>query len=202
MMCCPAFTFDRTDALNSSCDADFTLDGNARKGCAPKCPRCGSFVGMLQSLPPHIVEIDTGPTAKELPDLILGSGDEILLSDRLLASCLTAGLGGLDDRALPISISVKGELKQISCSINDFWIVRPPRSQTGFWRPNTTKRICEFCGDRGYRAPSSGRICHEPPNCPNEDVFYEVGLPGQVLFSENFRSFVLSGGFTGFFFRD
>lgn len=61
-------------------------------GEAPKCPRCGRFLGMLAWLPPYRMELITW--GRRYGD-IARTGDDLIVSDRFADVFLNHGLRGL-----------------------------------------------------------------------------------------------------------
>ena len=70
-------------------------------GEAPRCPRCGLYVGMKAWLPPYRVRLRV--LGDRVGDVAFGSGGDLLLSDAFVEAWRKAALQGLGD-AVPVQI--------------------------------------------------------------------------------------------------
>jgi hypothetical protein len=63
------------------------------QGDAPRCPKCGEFVGLLTWLPPFRVELELWGT--EFGDFVFGIGNDFLVSQKFKELYRREGLTGL-----------------------------------------------------------------------------------------------------------
>ena len=66
----------------------------ANRGDAPRCPQCNRPLGMRTWLPPFQIELETW--GRHYGD-ISETGNDLILSERLVEAYLTSGLQGLED---------------------------------------------------------------------------------------------------------
>jgi hypothetical protein len=82
----PGSPQDRAHGTRASPEEGFNV------GPAPRCPACGSFVGLLRWLPPYRVELETW--GREFGDVMI-TGEELLVSERFKGTYTRSGLRGL-----------------------------------------------------------------------------------------------------------
>ena len=161
-------------------------------GEAPKCPKCGRFIGMLTWLPPFRVEIETW--GKEFGDLVKVGANDLLVSHgfkQLYEKHQLTGLLGFEQVEI---VRVKRHRKS-SAELPEYFKATVVRSQTsidqdasGFeWQDE--QPVCPEClwkqatGTlRGYKG-----IIIKSGSWTGEDIFYPRGSPVNVIVSRRFR---------------
>jgi hypothetical protein len=176
---------------------DFLSAEDQKLGAAPRCPKCGGLTGLKQALPPIRVELETW--GKQFGDLVLGSGNDVLVSGRFRDAFLSSGLTGLFE-FWPVEIVkvVAREGKIPKPMPNYFCAVPGPSRAVVDHRGSEIeyKRAwkCEECRV-GYFMRFQ-RVVLEPNTWSGEDVFIARGLPGTVMTSERFKEFCDRHAFT------
>ena len=150
-------------------------------GDAPKCPRCGRFIGMLTWLPPFRVEIETW--GREFGDMVKAGAYDFLVSHRfkrLYESHRLKGLVGFE----PVEITKVKRHQKSSAAVPEYFKVSVVSSQTsidqegsGFeWQGD--EPICPeclwpqtSCTLRGYKG-----IVIKSGTWTGEDIFILVAL--------------------------
>ena len=79
--------------LGSRYDADADTVEPINRAEAPRCARCGSFIGMLKWMPPYRVKLELN--GEEPGDYIKKSAYELLISERFAEAFRSEGLTGL-----------------------------------------------------------------------------------------------------------
>jgi len=166
---------------------------------APRCPRCGDFIGMLTSLPPHRVELELH--GEELGDFIRCPGYERLLSERLAESFRAEGLTGLEGfhpvEVVRVRCMRRRPLKPLT--VPRYYIVSPcfgramvdvVLNRVRVSKPPT----CMECRSTGIDAIHGFVL--EPDTWGGEDIFRPRGMQGDLVVSERFKDFVERHGFT------
>lgn len=160
---------------------------------APRCPRCGDFIGMLVWLPPYQAELEL--YGEELGDYIQGPGYAWLISERFADAFRAEGLTGLEGFH-PVDVQrVKCMRKRPRkpLTVPRYFVVWPCYSRAAvdlvlnrvrFSKPPT----CPECRSTGIDAVNGFVI--EPNTWSGEDVFRPRGMQGDVVFSERFKEFV------------
>lgn len=181
---------------------DFLYVEPVRQGEAPKCPVCGNYVGMIPTLPPIRVELETWGDI--FGDLAFGPGVEILVSGRFLALFKSSGLSGLIQIGPAEVVKLTSHRQLAAGEVPQYIGCRPVQSRAaidelasalvrdGSWR-------CEACRVGGI-VKRAKRIVLEPNSWSGEDIFTARGLPGTCLVSERFKNMCEQGGFSNCFF--
>jgi len=169
---------------------DFGYDESVPKGMAPKCPRCGEFVGLLESLPPYRVHLETW--GEEFGDLAFWL-NEFLVSRRFRDEYLRSGLRGLSafTRATVLSHRAHGH---VSGNPPDYFRVMPSTGaarvdvvSSGVEWEGGRRPTCEHCLSGGSGAIRRwDRVLIEERSWNGEDVFYPFGIPGVLIVSGRF----------------
>src|SRR3712207_5615312 len=90
----PRFFVLTQGELGSRYDVDVEKAEPVNRGDAPRCARCGSFIGMLTWLPPYRVKLRLH--GQELGDFINVSPYSPLVSERFADAFRAEGLTGLE----------------------------------------------------------------------------------------------------------
>jgi hypothetical protein len=169
---------------------DFLFAPDKKRDEAPRCPKCGGFIGMMQALPPIRVELETW--GRRFGDLAFGVGNDFLACERFKDEFLLSGLTGLFGFAPAEIIKVVARRGKIPKLTPNYFHIVPGRSRAAidhrkseieYERPWT----CEECRV-GYMRRFQ-RIALEPNTWSGEDVFIARGLPGTIITSERFKEF-------------
>jgi len=160
---------------------------------APRCPRCGAFVGLLKWLPPHRVELKLH--GEELGDFIKKSAYDLLLSERFVDAFRAEALTGLDDFH-PVEVVQVRRMKKRPCqplTIPSYSVASTCFGRAAvdlmLNRARTTKPItCLECRSTTINAIHG--VILEPGTWQGEDIFRPRGLPGTLVVSERFKDFV------------
>ena len=179
----------------------------ATVGDAPRCSRCGGFVGMLKWLPPYRVEIDTW--GDEMGDLAFGGSCEwILVSERFRTVYAASGMNGLSGFD-PVEITrIRHHKKKRLRNSSDYYKADVIRSKTAVdhlasefeWSDGTT--ICPVC-----LIPLNGvvkrwkRIAIKSQSWRGEDVFVPRGI-GEIVTTRRFKELCEASGITNSVFID
>lgn len=167
---------------------DFVPEEPHNVGEAPRCATCNRFIGMLPWLPPLRVTLRMWGT--QFADLLFGSGESLLVSDRLKSLWHAEGLVGLEgfDEVEVVDLDRRGEGDQQPPSYSRVTVVRSNASvdqkQSGLeWEKAPTCGSCRV----GDNLKAWSRVVLETP--ARENVFFARGLPGQIIVDDRFRSF-------------
>lgn len=166
---------------------DFLEVEPIRLGEAPRCRRCGGFVGMKPIVPPVRVNIETW--GSRYGDLAFGSGNQILVSERFKEEYYARGLTGMSEFE-PIEVArVRNRIKN-RARCPKYHLASVTRSRTainvtasGFLYDNPP--TCSECRIGGVKR--AARIVLEEGTWSGEDIFFARGLPGTIIVSEQFR---------------
>jgi len=170
-------------------DTEFLEFGSVNMGEAPRCPKCGLFVGMLEWLPPYQVQLIC--RGEKFGDLVYGAGLDVLVSDGFRQLYMVEGLTGLTGFD-PVEVVKIRRRKRNRSTPPHYFRAAPVRSSAGIdltasgceWEPPPT---CDAC--RVSTIVSRWRrIVIETGTWSGEDVFVARGLPGTVLASERFMT--------------
>lgn len=175
-------------------------------GNAPKCPRCGRFIGMLTWLPPFRVEIERW--GKEFGDVIQIGSNDLLISGRFRqfyeGNQLT-GLIGFD----PVEVFriirhgrsggqppqyFKGNIVRTRTACDQTasgfdWTDSEPVCPECLWKKNSTTL-------REYK-----RVVIDPATWTGEDIFYPRGSPVNIVVSSRFRDVCVDNQVSNVIFR-
>jgi len=165
-------------------------------GEAPRCPRCGHFIGTLEWLPPYRVELEVHGS-EGAGDLAMGTGNEFLVSERMADAFRAEGLTGLEGFH-PVEVA-KLNARGKRLGIPKYLLVRAAygRAAVDEARSRLRRRSplkCEECRSPGVDGIYGFRI--EPGTWDGLDVFHPRAWQGWVVVSERFADFVQRHGFT------
>jgi hypothetical protein len=179
--------------LKSRHDAEVDTVEPVNLADAPRCPRCGGFIGLMKWLPPYRVNLELH--GEEFGDLIKHSAYALLISERFARFFRAEGLTGLEGFH-PVEV-----LR-----------VRPMRKGTRKSPPVPRYCVASTCFGRAAVDPVLNRMrISEPPPCSEcrltdveaihgivlepgtwqgEDIFRPRGLPGDLVVSDRFKHFI------------
>lgn len=165
-----------------------TEDSNV--GEALRCPTCGRFVSMLEWLPPYKIElIAWGKDG--FGDIVYGTGNEILISERFKGAYQKSSLMGLSEFGQVEIIKLRCN-KKIIDQVPDYSVVKIARSQAiidpkasgVIWEEPPTCSECLSGIKNGF-----ARVIIQEGSWSGEDIFYPRGLPGTILTTQKFKDF-------------
>jgi hypothetical protein len=165
-------------------------------GEAPRCPKCGRFIGMRTWLPPYRVEVEVH--GKEgAGDLAMGTGTDLLVSKRLVDAFRAEGLTGLDGFH-PVEV-VKRNARAKRLGLPTYLLVRAAYGRAAVDEARSRLRRnrpleCDECRSPGNDGIYGFRL--EAGTWDGLDAFHPRGLQGRVVASERFAEFVRRHGFT------
>jgi hypothetical protein len=176
---------------------DFLHAEGTGRGEVPLCPQCGSPIGMIPSMPPIRVEIETW--GKQFGDLAIGAGNEVLVGERFRDASVSSGLIGFPSFMPAEIVKIIARRGRVPASVPNYFLAIPGRSRAlvddraseiGYgerWK-------CEEC--RIGNIKRYKRVVLEPNTWSGEDVFVPRGLPGRILTSQRFKDFCDRNAFT------
>lgn len=161
----------------------------AKYGEAPRCEKCGKYVGMRQWLPPYRVELEAW--GLHFADVVI-VGTDLLVSIRFKQAWERAqlvGLSGFDDTEV---VKVKRHRKAIGNSPAYFRAI-VSRSLTAIdlaasefeWEAATICSVCRL----GNVIKRWKHTIVDQGTWTGEDVFIARGLPGEIIVSNRFKEF-------------
>jgi len=173
-------------------DTGFDKVEPVNRGEAPRCSRCGDFVGMLTWLPPYRAELELHGEA--LGDFVEGPGDDVLISQRMAEVFQAEGLTGLLGFN-PVEITrVRGMRKKTRQPVVPRYFAATVCLGRGALDERHSRLLraqpvkCPECRDPGIDAIHGFTL--EPGTWQGEDVFRPRGLQGRIVVSERFAEFV------------
>ncbi|KFA93158.1 double-CXXCG motif protein [Archangium violaceum] len=195
----PRFFVLTEGALRSRYDADVDTVEPVNLGEAPRCPQCGTFIGLLKWLPPYRVELELH--GEELGDFIKNSAYDLLISERFAEAFRAEGLTGLEGfhpvEVVRVRRRGKRALKPIKVPRYHVVSSRFGRAAVDLVlnRVRTHRTpTCPECRSGGISAINGFVL--EPETWSGEDIFRPRGMPGEIVVSERFKSFVERHGLT------
>ncbi len=181
------------DVLAGEYDTKFDPVEPSNLGDAPRCPQCGTLLGMLTWLPPYRVDLEV--YGKQPGDFVTGpGGDSFLISERMAMAFQAEGLTGLQGfhpveisrvrkkRKSSRPVSVPRYLEVIACFGRAY--LDEKRSLLRY----AEARTCDEC--RSADLDTIHGFTLKPESWRGEDVFRARGLPGVLIGSERFAAFV------------
>lgn len=161
-------------------------------GDAPKCPKCGRFIGLLTWMPPFRVEIEMW--GKEFGDVVKAGAYDFLVSHQFKRLYEEHRLEGLKDFE-PVEIVKVKQHRKFKAKRPEYFKVSVARSRTSIdqeasefeWQGN--EPICPeclwpqtSCTLKGYKG-----IFIKSGSWTGEDIFHPRGSPVNVIVSKRFR---------------
>jgi hypothetical protein len=167
---------------------DFLPGAPDNTGEAPKCPACHGVIGMREWLPPYRVELDVWGTS--FGDIIIGTGLNVLVSERFASLWREEGLVGLAgfDPVEIVRIRRRGRTRETPPRYVRVSVIRSEaaidQARSGMvWE---SPEVCDVCREDGM-IKGWDRIVLEAP--ARENVFIARGLSSHILADERFRTF-------------
>lgn len=171
--------------IGSDAETSYEPVGEARLGEAPRCPKCGIYVGQKGWIPPYVVRLRAfgawvGDVAYDV------ASTDLVVSDRFLSAWQDAGLRGLED-AKPAEVvatrrALEGEKGK------SFFHVLPLRIGTriDYSRSKVIRQgssTCDLCGGQGMVDGIRGLWINES-SWKGEDLFAPWGVNGITMVTE------------------
>ena len=177
---------------NGPAVTDFTEADPCHLGEAPRCPKCGNFIGSRPWLPPHRAELEVW--GKQYGDIAFSAGGgQMIVSDRFKDLYVAEGLVDLGGFEIVKIVDVvrrgSSTLRPPSPLYYHVAIpiskaaIDPAASQAVYEEPVT----CDECRIGSIKRWS--KIIVEGNAWSGEDIFYARGLPGTIVTSERFKAF-------------
>jgi len=183
------FVLDNPTHAETSALTDFRYTDDAREGDAPRCPLCGKFIGLIPTLPPVRVELETWD--KIIGDIAFGPGDQMLFSERVVELFSRLNLSGLTE-VLPAEVVKVKSHKKLNTVLPVYYCCQVARSRAVIddigseiirLRPWT----CLECRTGGPFVRLK-KVVLEDGSWSGEDLFVPRGLTGRILASEKFKN--------------
>ena len=176
---------DQDDALT-----DYLSASDEKLGDASRCPKCGGATGLLRTLPPIRVELETW--GKRFGDLVFGGSNDVLVCERFKDAFLRSGLTGLYEFWPAEVVKVVARCGKVPKLMPNYFHAVP-----GWSRAAIDHRKSEIEYERPWRCEECRvgymrrfqRVVLEPNTWSGEDVFIARGLPGTIITSERFKEF-------------
>jgi hypothetical protein len=170
---------------------DFTYDDSVLRGDAPKCPKCGRFVGMLEALPPYQVHLETW--GEGFGDLAFWMTD-FLANQAFRDSFLESGLKGLSPFT-QVSVlthnqhgSSLGDMPRYFRTIPVIGGARIDFVASGVEWKDDERPTCDHCLQGGGAIERWQRVILDEQSWTGDDVFVPFGFPSVLLASERFHA--------------
>lgn len=168
---------------------DFYYDDSVAKSDAPRCPLCGAFVGMLVSMPPYRVRLETWGTG--FGDLAFWMSD-FLVSDRFRDAYQHSGLSHIGDFESVEVLSIRRYVKFSGETPSYFRAM--PKIGSARIDPNASELVCSDDKEPECKVCLSGagavkrwkRVAIDKSSWNGDDVFYPYGLTGTLVVTERF----------------
>lgn len=173
-------------------------DGTQR-GDAPLCPKCGVAIGMRKWLPPYQVEL-TVHGDKGTGDYVMGSGGDLLLSERFAETFQKEGLNGFTGFHPVEVVDVIRRTKRKAFEIPRYRFVSAVFARAAIDEARSLLRrpevvTCDECRSTGLLDGIYG-FGLDLGTWSGEDVFRPRGLQATVVVSERFAQLVSDHAFT------
>lgn len=172
-----------------SARTDVLLENGFNKGDAPRCPKCGKFIGMLSWLPPYRVDIETW--GKTFGDLAFAGASGWLLGSSTFRTVWEANLlKGLSGFHAVAVLRVKQHDK-FAAALPEYFKADVIRNHaevdqkcSGFeWDESPQCSVCRLGGTiKRWR-----RVVIAPETWTGEDIFIARGLPGTYIATLRFK---------------
>ena len=181
-------------ARESRHDTSFSAQ-EGPSGEAPRCPQCGTFIGMCEWLPPLRGTLRLH--GEDFGDLVDVAGGGFLVSERFVEAFHSEGLTGLP-LFQPVEVVHRTRRPKLA-SPPAYFYARPlfggaavDEATSRIRRPRTI--TCDWCRSGGVDAIHGFHL--ESGSWTGADVFFARGLPGTAIASERFARFVAQHGLT------
>jgi len=165
-------------------------------GPAPKCPKCGVAVGMMEWLPPQRVKVSSAKPEK-WGDFLWGTFTPFMVSDRFKEIYEKEGLTGIETFYPHAEIVRVGRRKSgdIPPDMPAYHLVKIPWGRANMddeaSEIERKPRDCDYCRGSPKRFE---RVIIQPGSWLGDDLFIPRGLFGIVLASQRFKEIVEAYG--------
>ncbi|MCC5830618.1 MAG: hypothetical protein JJU36_14320 [Phycisphaeraceae bacterium] len=192
------------DELVEKYRTDFEYDDSVAKGEAPRCPRCNSFVGMLESVPPFQVHLETWGDG--YGDLAFWMSD-FLVTLRFRDEFERSGLSGLQRFDSTECLSHKhygrklGDPPEYFRTIPRIGGAKVDIRASEIERGEGKHPTCDLCLSGGGVLKRWKRIVIDESTWDGSDIFYPYGIPGALVVSKKFYNWAIAKRFRNLTFR-
>ncbi|HYO67494.1 MAG TPA: hypothetical protein VEU33_15570 [Archangium sp.] len=173
-------------------DMIFTKASPANSAAAPRCPVCGTILGMRLWLPPYQGEVELYGEA--FGDFMDGPAYDVLISERMAEAFQADGLTGLQGFHPVDVVRVRRRRKKSQpLEVPRYFAVTPCFGRAAVDEVRSRLRIREpmTCAEcRSIEVNSIHGLSLIPGTWAGEDVFRPRGIQGFILVSERFADFV------------
>ncbi|WP_224368554.1 imm11 family protein [Hyalangium versicolor] len=180
------------DDMHGRYDTQALDADSSHSGDAPRCPQCGSIIGMRTWLPPYRVELEL--YGEEFGDFVESTGYDFLISERFAQSFKAESLTGLlGFHPVEVERVRKKRKKSKDTLMPRYFAVTAcfgrgaldeARSRIRRNKPVT----CQECRSTGVDAIHGFAL--EPGTWQGEDIFRPRGEQGSIFVSERFAQFI------------
>ncbi len=169
--------------------------GEVRLGEAPRCPKCGIYVGMRRWLPPYVVRLQAfgariGDVAFDL------AGGDLVISDRFVTAWRSSGLHGLEEIDPVVVVATRHGAKG-ETGRSFFHAVAPrTESRIDYSRSKIVRQgqaTCDLCGGTSVVDAIQG-LCIDESSWKGEDLFAPWGVNGITVVTERVPSLASEHG--------
>lgn len=166
---------------------EFFHEEGYNRGEPPRCEVCGQFTRMLRWLPPYRAELEVW--GRHFGDLVFGSADDLLVSQRFKELYEQSGLTGLGVME-PVEIIKVARRRRSLGDPPPYFKATVSLGRTaidvtasGFeWEQKPACEWCRIAGVKRYK-----RLVIEAGSWSGEDIFVARGLLGTFITSGRFR---------------
>jgi hypothetical protein len=192
------------DELIEKYRTDFEYDDSVGKGEAPRCPKCNSFVGMLESVPPFRVHLETWGDG--YGDLAFWMSD-FLVTSRFRDEFERSGLCGLQGFVSTECLSHKNHGAALGVPPEYFRTIPriggarvDARASEIEWGDGK-RPTCDVCLAGGGVLKRWKRIVIDESSWDGSDIFYPYGIPGALMASGRFYDWAADKQFRNLAFK-
>ena len=156
------------------------------RGDAPRCPECGTYVGLMEWRPPFLVDLHAHGV--DFGDVAFGSANEFLLSERALDAF---AVGGVEE----LTVHGEAELRSVHSRLDDqirpaYFVVSAPfsmievdPSRSSIARSSPTG--CSLCAGGGV--DSVDGVQFDSTSWDGLHIFRSYAMPGFAVVSDRVR---------------
>ena len=183
------FVLRNPRGTESSCITDFYIEDPFIQGDAPRCDLCKRYIGGTPWLPPHSAELELW--GKVFGDVALGSGNDLLISERMKTLVQTDDITGLEGFEPVKIVRVKRRRGRVNQAMPQYYHVSVVRGravvdQIKSRLEREPRDVCPECRTGG-ELKRMERLVIEPGTWSGEDIFIARGLPGTFVVTERFE---------------
>jgi len=179
----------RPNNVQSKAETEYEKIEPINRGDAPKCEKCGNYIGLLTWLPPYRVNIELW--GNDFGDIVWGIGLNLLVSERFVSMYRQyrfTGLSGFD----PVEIvKVKRKRKRKKISIPNYFRVKVDVGRAAIDHKLSgldtgRDNICNVCRGSGSLRKID-RFILEENTWDGRDIFVAIGVTGTILVTQCFK---------------